>query len=304
MGGIRFEADGTVTMLSGTLDYGQGHAAPFAQILVEQLGIPFDRIRLSQGDSDELVAGGGTGGSRSLITAGTALIEASRLVVERGRQLAAHVLEAAPADIEFAAGRFAIVGTDRSIGIMELADRLRLAPPADLPPELPASLDVNHISDNPPSAFPNGCHVAEVELDPDTGVVEVVSYAMVNDFGTIVNPPIVEGQLHGGVVQGIGQALAESVVYDDQGQLLTGSFMDYAMPRADAAPLFRFASHPVPATTNLIGAKGCGEAGCAGALPAVMNAVVDALSSYGIRHIDMPATPQRVWQAIQAAPPR
>ncbi len=170
---------------------------------------------------------------------------------------------------------------------------------------MPTSLDVAHVFDQAPSAFPNGAHIAEVEVDPDTGVVAVVRYAMVNDFGTLINPLLVEGQAHGGIVQGIGQALMEATVYDDAGQLLSGSYMDYAMPRATDAPSFRFLSHPVPATTNPLGVKGCGEAGCAGALPSVMNALVDALSEYGIRHLDMPATPERVWMAIrQARPPR
>jgi carbon-monoxide dehydrogenase large subunit len=167
---------------------------------------------------------------------------------------------------------------------------------------VPSSLDVLHVSDGPgASTYPNGCHVAEVEVDPDTGAIEVVKYSAVNDFGTVINPLIVEGQLHGGVVQGIGQALMEMTVYDEDGQFLTGSYMDYALPRASDAPSFSIASHPVPAKTNPLGVKGCGEAGCAGALTSVMNAVVDALSEYGIRHIDMPATPQRVWQTIRAA---
>jgi carbon-monoxide dehydrogenase large subunit len=209
------------------------------------------------------------------------------------------VLEAAAADIEFRAGRFVIAGTDRAIGIMELAARIRDG--LELPSELPQTLDVADTYDGPPSAFPNGCHIAEVEVDPDTGVTEVVKYTFVNDFGVVINPLLVDGQAHGGIVQGIGQALCESTVYDADGQLLTGSYMDYAMPRAEDAPLFRHASHPVPATTNPLGAKGCGEAGCAGALPSVMNALVDALAEYGIRHIDMPATPERVWRAIREA---
>ena len=300
MGGLRFEDDGTVTLVTGTLDYGQGHAATFAQIVVEHLGLPFETLRLLQGDSDQLVAGGGTGGSRSTIASGTALIEAAEQVIEKGREAAAVILEAATADIEFVDGTFGIVGTDRRIGLIELARQVRtLMATGRAPAELPATLDVSHISDNPPSAFPNGCHIAEVEVDPETGVVEVAAYAMVNDFGTVINPLLVEGQLHGGVLQGIGQALLERTVYDAQGQLLTGSFMDYAMPRAIHAPPFRFASHPVPATTNPLGAKGCGEAGCAGALPAVMNALVDALAPYGIRHFDMPATPEKVWRAIR-----
>jgi carbon-monoxide dehydrogenase large subunit len=299
MGGIRFEPDGTVTIITGTLDYGQGHASPLAQVLVDKLGIPFERIRLLQGDSDELIAGGGTGGSRSMMASGTALVEASAQVVARGKEIAGFVLEAASADIEFAAGRFTIAGTDRSIGLMDLSARLRVG--LELPPELPQTLDIGIASNNPPSAFPNGCHIAEVEVDPATGIVAVVKYAMVNDFGTLINPMLAEGQAHGGIVQGIGQALMERTVYNSEGQLLSGSYMDYALPRACDAPMFQFASHPVPAKTNVLGVKGCGEAGCAGSLPAVMNAVIDALSPYGVRHIDMPATPERVWRAIRAA---
>ena len=298
MGGIRFEPDGTVTIITGTLDYGQGHASPFAQVLSDRLGIPFERIRLLQGDSDQLVAGGGTGGSRSMMQSGGAIVAASQLVIERGKQLASHILEAGVGDIEFVRGRFTIAGTDIGIGIMQLAARLRLD--ENLPDDLPRTLDVSHIFKGVPSAFPNGCHIAEVELDPETGTVEVVSYATVNDFGVLVNPMLVAGQAHGGIAQGIGQALTESVVYDEDGQVLTGSFMDYALPRASNLPGLGFESHPVPARTNPLGAKGCGEAGCAGSLPAVMNAVVDALSEFGIAHIDMPATPHRIWQAIQA----
>jgi len=299
MGGIRFEPNGDVTIITGTLDYGQGHASPFAQVLATRLGIPFQRIRLLQGDSDELIAGGGTGGSKSMIVSGNAIVKAGDKVVGAGRQIAAHVLEAAAADIEFRGGRFVIIGTDRSVGIMELAAQIHAG--LELPPELPQSLDVADIYDGPPSAFPNGCHIAEVEVDPDTGTVDVVRYTFVNDFGVVINPLLVDGQAHGGIVQGIGQALRERTVYDESGQLLTGSYMDYAMPRADDAPLFVHEFHSVPATTNPLGAKGCGEAGCAGALPSVMNALVDALSEFGIRHIDMPATPERVWQAIRDA---
>jgi aerobic carbon-monoxide dehydrogenase large subunit len=300
MGGIRFEADGTVTITTGTLDYGQGHAAPFAQVLSDKLGIPFERIRLLQGDSDELLAGGGTGGSKSIMHSGTAIVEASAKVVEQGKQIASHVLEAAAADIEFAQGRFVIAGTDRAIGIMELADKLRSG--LNLPEGVPSTLDISHVSDGPgASTYPNGCHVCEVELDPDTGVIAVVKYSSVNDFGTVINPLIVEGQLHGGVIQGIGQSLMEMTVYDEDGQFLTGSFMDYALPRASDSPEVTVVDHPVPATTNVLGVKGCGEAGCAGSLTSVMNAVADALSEFGIRHMDMPATPYRVWRAIQDA---
>jgi carbon-monoxide dehydrogenase large subunit len=299
MGGIRFEPNGDVTIITGTLDYGQGHASPYAQVLSRALGIPFERIRLLQGDSDQLLAGGGTGGSRSITASGAAIVEASGKVIENGKAIASHVLEASPADIEFTNGRFVIAGTDRAIGIMELADKLRSG--LTLPEGVPQTLDAGIVSEGVPSSFPNGCHIAEVEIDPETGEVAVVRYSSVNDFGTIVNPLLVEGQVHGGVIQGIGQALMENTVYDADGQLLSGSFQDYALPRAQHAPEVDFASHPVPATTNPLGTKGCGEAGCAGALVSVMNAVVDALSVYGIRHIDMPASPARVWAAIQAA---
>jgi aerobic carbon-monoxide dehydrogenase large subunit len=292
-GGIRFEADGTITMLSGTLDYGQGHATPFAQVLGGKLGIPVTRFRLLQGDSDQLKVGGGTGGSKSALVASQAFLEAGDKVIEQGKQIAAHVLEAAVVDIEFANGRFTIAGTDRGIGILDLAERLRQG--LTLPPDVPQSLDVSHISDNPPFSFPNGCHVAEVEIDPDTGTIEVVRYSMVNDFGTVINPMLVAGQAHGGVVQGIGQAIFERTIYDPQGQPVAGSYMDYALPRASDAPSFSVENHSVPCKTNLLGVKGCGEAGCAGALPSVMNAVVDAL---GVAHIDMPVTPEKVWRAL------
>ncbi len=304
MGGIRFEDDGTVTIITGTLDYGQGHASPFAQVLCDRLGVPFESVRLLQGDSDQLIAGGGTGGSKSMMASGAAIVEASALCIEKGSRIAAHALEAAVADIEFAIdgagrGRFSIAGTDRGVGLMELAARLRDG--MDLPEGVPDTLDVSHIHEKAPSAFPNGCHVAEVEVDEETGEADVVRYHMVNDFGVLINPMLVEGQAHGGIVQGIGQAFMEAMAYDDDGQLVTGSFMDYALPLAADAPSFTMLSHPVPAKTNVLGAKGCGEAGCAGALPAVMNALADALRQVGVTHIDMPATPQRVWAAMQAA---
>ncbi|HTW26536.1 MAG TPA: xanthine dehydrogenase family protein molybdopterin-binding subunit [Acetobacteraceae bacterium] len=299
MGGIRFEPDGRVTIITGTLDSGQGHASSFAQVLATHLGVPFERIRLIQGDSDELVAGSGTGGSKSMAASGGAVVEASLKVIELGRRLAAHLLEAAEVDIAFEAGRFAVVGTDRGIDIMDLAERLHAG--ETLPDDVPHSLDVSHVHDGVPSAFPNGCHVAEVEIDPETGVIRVVRYTSVNDFGTLVNPQLVEGQAHGGIVQGLGQAFLERTVYDADGQLVTGSFMDYAMPRAADCPPLSFNSLPSPALTNPLGVKGCGEAGCAGAITSLMNAVMHALRPLGVRQLDMPATPLRVWQAIQEA---
>ena len=299
LGGIRFEADGTVTLLTGSHDHGQGHWTPMAQIVSQRLGVPFDKIRLMQTDSDQLKTGSGTGGSKSLMSSGTAFVHASDKVVEKGKLIASHLLEAGVADIEFSAGRFGIAGTDRTIGIMEIAQRL--AAGVTLPEGCPTELDADHVNDMGPPTYPNGCHICEVEIDPDTGVTEVVAYTMVGDFGTVVNPIIVDGQLHGGVMQGIGQCLMERTVFSDDGQLASGSFTDYAMPRADDAPLFVSFSRPEPATTNPLGAKGCGEAGCAGSLTSVMNAVVDALRPLGIAHIDMPATPSLVWKAIREA---
>ncbi|MGA7389205.1 MAG: xanthine dehydrogenase family protein molybdopterin-binding subunit [Pseudolabrys sp.] len=300
LGAIHFEADGTVTIITGTLDFGMGHATTYAQILTDLLGIPFDRIRMVEGDSDRMAFGGGSGGSRSVMFAGAALAESAAVVVERGKQIASHVLEASVSDIEFKAGQFIIAGTDRSIGLLDLAARLRGG--LKLPDGAPSSLDVDHVVKDPvPSAFPNGCHIAEVEIDPETGATHVVCYSAVNDLGTIVNPLLVEGQIQGGVVQGLGQALLEQAIYDSDGQLVTGSFMDYAMPRAHDAPMINVVSHPVPTKSNPLGAKGCGEAGTSGGLPSVANAVIDALSDYGIKHLEMPMTPARIWQAIQDA---
>jgi carbon-monoxide dehydrogenase large subunit len=299
MGGIRFDADGGVTLITGTMDYGQGHRTPFAQLLQDRLNIPMERVRLLPGDSDALIAGGGSGGSRSLMASGSAILEAADQVIEKGLVAAAQVLEAAAVDIEFAAGRFIVAGTDHAITLLRLAAELRTAPA--LPEGVPDSLDVSHIFAEAPMAYPNGCHVAEVEIDPETGIVTLLRYVAVNDFGVLVNPLMVEGQVHGGVAQGVGQVLMERVAYAQDGQLLTGSYMDYAMPRASDMPPIDFHSLPSPATTNRLGVKGCGEAGCAGSLPAATNAILDALRPLGVTHIDMPARPETVWAAIQVA---
>lgn len=301
LGKITFEPDGSVKLTTGTLDYGQGHATPFAQVLSDQLGVPFEKITLDQNDSDRVRFGNGTGGSRSITATGTAIVESSALVVARGKQAAAFLMEASEGDIEFANGRFTIAGTDRSIGIMELAERLR---EGKVPEGVPNTLDVDHATKETPSTFPNGCHVAEVEIDPETGVTQIVRYTGISDFGTIVNPLIVDGQLHGGVAQGIGQALMEEVSYDESGQPITGSFMDYALPRAGDIPRMETFDHPSPAKSNPLGTKGCGEAGCAGSLVCIVNAALDALSEYGIKEIDMPLTPERVWRAIKNAEAR
>jgi carbon-monoxide dehydrogenase large subunit len=303
LGAIHFESDGTVTIITGTLDFGMGHATTYAQILTDLLGVPFDRIRMVEGDSDRMTFGGGSGGSRSVMFVGAALTESAAIVIEQGKQIASHLLEASPGDIEFKAGRFTIAGTDRSIGLLDLAARLRTG--IKLPAGHPTSLDVDHVLKDPvPSAFPNGCHIAEVEIDPETGATYVVRYTAVNDLGTIVNPLLVEGQIQGGVVQGLGQVLLEQAVYDTDGQLVTGSFMDYAMPHAHDVPMIDVVSHPVPTKSNPLGAKGCGEAGTSGGLASVANAVIDALADFGVRHLEMPMTPARIWQAIQQATAR
>jgi aerobic carbon-monoxide dehydrogenase large subunit len=296
---IKFRPDGRVTMGVGTGPTGQGHETAFAQILEDRLGIPFDKIDFVFGDTDQLKSGGGTGGAKSLMLAGTALVDVSERIVAKGKRLAGHFLEAAAGDIEFNDGTFAIAGTDRSIFIMDLAKRAMEA--KNLPEDLAGGLDEIGKSTTDKNTFPNGCHICEVEVDADTGHTQVVRYTVVDDFGAVVNPLILKGQAHGGIAQGIGQALLENAVYDDGGQLVTASFQDYAMPRALDLPDLDLDFNNVPCRTNVLGIKGAGEAGTVGALGAVMNAVVDALSPLGIAHIDMPASPSRVWQAIRQA---
>jgi carbon-monoxide dehydrogenase large subunit len=291
-GGVRFDDDGGVTIVTGTLNYGQGHLTPFAQVLADRLGLPVQKIRLLQGDSRELRAGGGTGGSRSAMASGGAIVEAAMQVLEQGKSIAASYLEVAPEDVEIDGATYVVAGTDRRLSLREVAARVL----EDA--ENRHGLDATVIHQVSPSAFPNGAHICEVEVDPATGQVAVVRYVVCDDFGTLLNPPIVEGQVHGGIAQGIGQALMESVRYDADGQLLSGSLMDYAIPRAYDVPAMTFASHPVPATTNPLGVKGCGEAGCTGAMPAVINGIVDALAADGVSDIQMPATPEAVWRAL------
>jgi carbon-monoxide dehydrogenase large subunit len=264
------------------------------------LGLDPAKVEVQLGDSDVVVYGRGSFGSRAITVASIALGRASEKIIERGKKIAAHVLEAAEADIEFADGKFAIAGTDRSLGIEEIA---RIAhQPARLPRGLEAGLAERAITMGNGPTFPNGCHICEVEIDPDTGAVDMIGYWVVEDVGRAVNPMIVKGQVHGGVVQGAGQALCEAIVHDpDSGQPLTGSFMDYSMPRASDLPNFEVKTHEVLAKTNPLGIKGAGEGGTVGAIPAVMNAVCNALQQAGVQHLDMPATPLRVWQAIQDA---
>lgn len=289
---VRLNADGTVTMLIGTQSNGQGHATAYAQFVAERLNLDVSRIEVRQGDTDELASGGGTGGSRSIPLGGISAARAGDDLAEKIKKIAADELEASAADIELADGVARIVGTDRTM------DFAAIAAAAKSPDDLKGFGE--YVQNE--ATYPNGTHISEVEIDPQTGRIEILRYTIVDDFGATVNPLLLAGQVHGGVVQGIGQALTEDTVYGDDGQLVTASFMDYAMPRADDVPSFHFETRNVPSTTNAMGMKGAGEAGTIGATPSVMNAITDALwRAYGIRHIDMPATPQRVWQAIREA---
>ena len=295
-----FQDDGTVTVLIGTMTNGQGHATSYSQVLEDMLGLPFESINIVQGDTARIATGGGTGGSRSMMHGGVALRHASDKVIAKGRIIAAHMLEAAEADIEFADGSFTIIGTDRRLSVVEVATAAK--DQANLPAGVKPGLGAEARSEVESGTYPNGCHICEVEVDPETGACEVVNYTVVDDFGLVVNPLLVEGQVQGGVAQGAGQALLEACIYDpESGQLTSGSFMDYAMPRADTLPTINFKTNEVLCTTNPLGIKGAGEAGTVGALAAVINSVVDALSGYGVRHVEMPATPERIWQAIAGA---
>jgi aerobic carbon-monoxide dehydrogenase large subunit len=297
---LRFDPSGMLTIVAGTHSHGQGHATTYAQLASEWLGVPFENIRLVQGDTDAVSFGRGTYASRSAMLGGSALKGAADAIVEKAKDMAAHLLEASAKDIEFQAGKFTVVGTDRSISLSDVAKAFYR--PVGPTTRFGAGLDASGSSNAPPT-FPNGCHVCELEVDPDTGVVEIDRYAVVDDVGRVINPMICHGQIEGALAQGIGQALMENVVFDrESGQMLSASFMDYAMPRADDLPLhYELDFIDVPAKTNPLGVKGVGEAGCVGAPPAVILAILDALRPLGVEHLDMPATPQRVWQAIREA---
>jgi aerobic carbon-monoxide dehydrogenase large subunit len=296
---IRFSEDGHVDVHVGTQSTGQGHETAYIQLTSQRLGIDGEKIRVIQGDTDTIPVGGGTGGSRSLYSEGQAILVTADTVIQKGTQAAAEVLEAAPADIAFADGRFSIVGTDRGIDIIALAATQRRKAAAGEPA---TTLDAAEVVDVAEHTFPNGCHMAEVEVDPETGVVEIIRYRVCDDFGKTVNPMIVRGQVHGGVAQGLGQALLERTSYDaESGQLLTGSFMDYALPRAGDLPDIEVDLLEVPSVSNPLGVKGAGEAGSVGSPPAVINAIIDALSVDGVTHIDMPATSEVVWKAMSMA---
>jgi carbon-monoxide dehydrogenase large subunit len=295
---IRFAPSGAVTIFMGTKNQGQGHETTFKQILHERLGLDPVSVRFVDGDTDQVGYGMGSMGSRSTVIGGTALWMAADKIVAKGRKIAARLLEAADADVTFADGRFTVIGTDRAVGLAEVA---RAAfQPSQLPPGVEPGLYETGTFSPPSDTWPNGCHVCEVEIDPETGAVELARYAIVDDVGTVINPLTLKGQIHGGIAQGIGQALMEQVVYEpDSGQLLTGSLMDYALPRAADFCDIVIDSNPVPTRLNPLGAKGAGEAGTVGALPAAFNAVMDALAPLGVRELDMPASPGRVWTAIR-----
>jgi carbon-monoxide dehydrogenase large subunit len=296
---IEFKGD-RIEAVFGNQEYGTGLHTAYKQLIAESLGVDPDRVDIVMGDTDR-TPWGLSGGSRALPVAGSALMAASQQVIDKGRQLAAHLLETGVPDVAYADGAFAVPGTDLRIDLFELAKAAR--DPAKLPPGMTPGLDATHQQVPSANTFPNGCHIVEVEIDPETGVTRVERYTIVDDFGRTINPMMLEGQVHGGVVQGIGQALLEHAVYDEaSGQLVSGSFMDYAMPRAGDMPSIAFQTHNVPCKANPLGVKGAGEAGAIGAPPAVMNAIVDALDrARGIRHIDMPATPRRVWEALHAS---
>jgi aerobic carbon-monoxide dehydrogenase large subunit len=300
-GEVRVNPTGGVTVFTGSHSHGQGHETTFAQVVSSRLGIPIENVEIVHGDTGRIPFGMGTYGSRSLSVGGTAIIKAIDKIVAKGKKIAAHLLEAAETDIEFKDGKFTVAGTDRSKAFAEIA--LTAYVPHHYPlDQLEPGLDETAFYDPTNFTFPAGTHICEVEVDPDTGVVQIVNFCACDDFGNIINPMIVEGQVHGGLAQGIGQALLERCVYDtDSGQLLSGSYMDYAMPRADDLPSFKVATKVTPCTHNPLGAKGCGEAGAIGSPPALMNAVHDALAAVGVKYLDMPATPHRVWQAIQSA---
>jgi len=295
---LRFDPSGELTIVAGTLSHGQGHETSYAQMVADWLGVPEDKIHLAQADTDEVAIGRGTYASRSMIMGGSALRAAADEIIERGKRFAAHFMEADAADIAFADGSFTIAGTDRSMPILQVA-RMSFIP-VGLPSELGVGLQgAGAFSPGLPS-FANGCHICEVEVDPETGEVALDRYTVVDDIGTVINPLLATGQIQGGAAQGVGQALIEDIVYGrDNGQLLTGSLLDYGIPRADMLPAIAVEFSPVPSTTNPLGVKGVGEGGTIAATPTVINAILDALAPLGVLDIPMPATPERIWRAIR-----
>tara|TARA_E500000331_G_scaffold158486_1_gene153676 strand:- start:119 stop:1021 length:903 start_codon:yes stop_codon:yes gene_type:complete len=297
---MRFDPSGTLTILVGTTPHGQGHETIYKQVVCGKLGLDPDRIRVIEGDTDKIAYGTGTGGSRSAAIGSGAVVQATDKVIAKTIKIAAHLLEASVEDIRFEDGEFVITGTDRSMSFTDAS--IAAFNMENLPDGMEPGLSELATYTLDAGNFPNGCHVCEVEIDPETGVVEFMQYKIFDDCGVELNPLLVKGQVHGGIAQGAGQALMENMVYDSEtGQLLSGSFMDYAMPRADNFCDFDVGGHPVPTKSNILGVKGVGEAGTVGGLAAVMNAVNDALAGLGVEHLEMPATPERVWAAIRDA---
>ena len=299
VGHVRVHPTGSVTVFTGAHSHGQGHETTFAQLVSDRLGVPADQVEVVHGDTAQVAFGMGTYGSRSLAVGGSAIYMAAEKIIEKGKKIAAHLMEASPEDVVFEDGSFTVAGTDKSKALAEVS--LAAYVPHNYPEGLEPGLDETAFYDPKNFTFPAGAHVVEVEIDPDTGVVKLVGVACADDVGRVINPMIVDGQMHGGLAQGIGQALLESCEYDASGQLITGSYMNYTMPRAADLPFFKTGRHITNCTHNPLGVKGVGEVGSIGVPPAVINAVVDALSEYGIEHLDMPATPERVWRAIQTA---
>ena len=297
---IRFDPSGSCTIFAGTFSHGQGHATVYAQMVSDWLGIPFDTIQLEQGDTASVASGRGTVASRSMVLGGSAMRHAADAVIENGKKFAAHLMEADANDIEFLDGVFTIAGTDRSMPITEIAKASFR--PSGIPSELGVGLDGTGAYAAIQPSFPNGCHICEVDIDPETGALVLDKYTVVDDIGVVINPMLADGQIHGGIAQGVGQALTEDVVFDEHsGQLVTGSLMDYAMPFADTLPSFKTAFHAIPCQSNPIGVKGAGEGGTVGATPAVISAILDALGPLGVTDIEMPATAQSIWQTIKKA---
>ncbi len=299
-GTVRVNPTGSVTVLTGSHSHGQGHETTFAQLVTEALGVDYDAVEIVHGDTGKVPFGMGTYGSRSAAVGGVALVNALEKIRTKAKKIAAHLLEASDEDIEFRDGQLTVAGTDRSVAFGDVA--MAAYVPHNYPLEsLEPGLEETAFYDPKNFTFPSGCHICEVEIDPETGVVDIVRFTAADDFGRVINPMIVEGQVHGGVIQGIGQALYEECIYDESGQLSSGTMMDYCMPKADAVPNVDVTTNVTPCTHNVLGVKGCGEAGAIGAPPAVINAVVNALAEDGVEDIVMPATPERVWQTIQAA---
>jgi carbon-monoxide dehydrogenase large subunit len=294
---VRFERSGTATLFSGANTQGQGHETVFKQMICDRLGLDPNDVRYVQGDTDKVFYGEGTGGSRSATMAGSAFHQASEKIVAKARAIAAHLLKADANELNFSEGVFSSKATNRTLTIKEIA--AAAFDPAKLPHGMEAGLSANAVYSAPVANYPNGCHICEIEVERETGKAEIVRYSVVDDVGTVLNPMLLHGQIHGGIAQGAGQALMEDIHFDGAGQLVTGSFMDYAMPHAHDFCAMAVESNAVPTKTNPIGTKGAGEAGCVGALPAVVNALVDALSEFGVQHIEMPATPERIWRAMQ-----